>query len=96
MTLNGVELTPEKAHFAYYTDPQIDAVQNEARGPITGNTVSTLSGQGFKQANLCNLKVRYGALEVTPQSVKDDSHLMTVSPAVGVPDAVTLAVSGNG
>ena len=64
-------------------------------GPIVGGTQSTLVGRGFKHENVCNLKIRYGALEVTPQIV-NNTAVKTVSPRVSVPDAVVLSPSGNG
>jgi len=44
---------------------------------------------------VCNLKIRYGALEVTP-TIVNGTVVETVSPQVSVPDAVVLSPSGNG
>ena len=52
-------------------------------------------GRGFRHENVCNLKIRYGALETTPDIV-NNTVVKTVSPRVSVPDAVVLAPSGNG
>jgi len=71
-------------------------VEDAALGPITGNTNSVLSGVGFKHRNVCNLKVRYGALEVQPHEVHNDTTIETKSPVVNLPDQVTLSPSGNG
>jgi hypothetical protein len=70
-------------------------VRDSPRGPIEGGTQSTLLGRGFKHENVCNLKIRYGALEVTPD-ITNSTLIKTVSPRVSVPDAVVLSPSGNG
>lgn len=95
VTLNGAETTENGVKFAYYPDPEISAVLNSPRGPVAGGTASTLLGRGFKHENVCNLKIRYGALEVTPE-ITNTTMIHTVSPQVSVPDAVVLAPSGNG
>ncbi len=66
VTLNGAETTYNKIKFAYYPDPEIQQVLNSELGPVSGGTESTLVGRGFKHENVCNLKIRYGALETTP------------------------------
>ena len=81
--------------FWYYPDPEITAVLDSPLGPVEGGTDSNVMGRGFKHENVCNLKIRYGALEVTPE-ITDDRKIQTVSPRVSVPDAVVLAPSGNG
>lgn len=95
VTLNGVETTDNRIKFSYYPDPEILQVLDSPRGPVSGGTDSQLVGQGFKHDNVCNLKIRYGALEVTPNIV-NNTLVQTVSPQVSVPDAVVLAPSGNG
>lgn len=95
ITLNGAETTNNKIKFAYYSDPEISQVLHSNRGPVRGGTNSTLVGRGFKHENVCNLKIRYGALEVTPE-IFNDTHIRTISPQVSVPDAVVLAPAGNG
>lgn len=95
ITLNGAETTTNNVKFAYYPDPEILSVTESERGPVEGNTLSHLGGRGFKHENVCNLKIRYGALEVTPE-ITDDKKIKTISPRVSVPDAVVLAPSGNG
>ena len=81
--------------FWYYPDPEISQVLDSPLGPVEGGTDSTIMGRGFKHENVCNLKIRYSALEVTPQIV-NNTMVKTVSPRVSVPDAVILAPSGNG
>lgn len=95
VTLNGAETTKNNVKFHYYPDPEIAQVLNSPRGPVSGGTASTLVGRGYKHENVCNLKIRYGALEVTPQIV-NGTVINTVSPQVSVPDAVVLSASGNG
>lgn len=69
VTLNGAETTESHIKFHYYPDPEISKVLDSPRGPVSGNTHSTLVGRGYKHENVCNLKIRYGALEVTPNIV---------------------------
>ena len=95
VTLNGAETTDNKVKFAYYPDPEIRAIVDADKGPVTGNTQSNIHGRGFKHENICNLKIRYGALEVNPH-LTNDTHLQTSSPRVSVPDAVVVSPSGNG
>jgi len=95
VTLNGNENTEELMKFAYYPELIISSVEDADLGPVSGGTVSEVSGLGFTHPNVCNLKVRYGALEVTPNHVYNDTHIQTTSPEVNVPDAVVLAPSGN-
>lgn len=95
VTLNGAETTDNRVKFAYYPDPEISAVLDSNLGPVQGGTSSTLVGRGYKHENVCNLKIRYGALETTPEIV-NNTVVKTVSPRVSVPDAVVLAPSGNG
>lgn len=94
ITLNAKDQTPSYALFNYYHEPQIQQVVDSPKGPISGSTKSTLIGRNFNQRNICNLKVRYGALEVTPKRF-NDTHLQTISPRVSAPGAVVLAASGN-
>ena len=95
VTLNGYEKTNNQVKFWYYPDPEISQVLDSPLGPVEGGTDSTVMGRGFKHENVCNLKIRYSALEVTPQIV-NNTMVKTVSPRVSVPDAVILAPSGNG
>ena len=95
ITLNGAETTNSGIKFWYYPDPEILQVLNSELGPISGGTESTLVGQGYKHENVCNLKIRYGAMETTPQ-IHNNTVVKTISPRVSVPDAVVLAPSGNG
>jgi hypothetical protein len=73
VTLNGHETANSHVRFEYYPDPVISSVADSNLGPISGNTNSALSGVGFTHRNVCNLKVRYGALEVTPHNVHSNT-----------------------
>lgn len=66
VTMNGEHLTDGSGEFAYYHDPEIINTRDSNIGPVSGGTLSILEGRGFANPNVCNLKVRYGALEVTP------------------------------
>jgi hypothetical protein len=81
--------------FNYYFDAQLSAVVDSNVGPILGGTDSILEGKGFTHPNVCNLKVRYGAIEVTPKQV-NSTFIITTSPRVNLPGAVVLSTSGNG
>mmetsp|Transcript_24456 Transcript_24456/g.30450 ORF Transcript_24456/g.30450 Transcript_24456/m.30450 type:complete len:146 (+) Transcript_24456:762-1199(+) len=94
VTLNGAETTDNRIKFAYYPDPEINQVLNSNLGPVQGGTQSTLVGRGYKHENVCNLKIRYGALETKPE-IFNDTVVRTISPRVSVPDAVVLSPSGN-
>lgn len=87
--------TTAHQNFGYYFDSEINAVIDSNRGPVIGGTTSSLQGKGFKHPNVCNMKVRYGALEVTP-NIFNDTSMQTSSPRVNLPGAVKLATSGNG
>lgn len=63
-------------------------------GPVSGGTISHLAGVGFNHPNVCNPKVKYGAIEVTPELA--GGYYKVVAPKVAVPGAVTLFPSGNG
>ena len=95
VTMNSQTLTDQHGTFAYYHDPVISAVRESELGPVSGGTHSTLDGVGFTSPNVCNLKVRYGAIETTPLQVHNNTCIKTNSPQVSVPDAVVLAASGN-
>jgi len=95
VTMDGKTTTQHYATFAYYNDPQIFAVRNSNVGPVNGNTLSILGGIGFTHPNICNMKVRYGALEVSPR-INNDTSMNTTSPKVKVTGAVVLSASGNG
>ena len=64
--MNSKEMTKGKSLFDYYNEIELRDTRDSNMGPVTGNTLSTIEGIGFKEKNVCNLKVRYGALEVTP------------------------------
>jgi len=69
-------------------------VVNSPVGPVSGGTKSTLVGRNFDQRNICDLKVRYGSIEVQPKRF-NDTHLQVTSPRVSLPGSVTLSPSGN-
>jgi hypothetical protein len=66
LSLNGEYVTSSNIKFGYYNDPVITEVKNAAFGPVHGGTKSELTGEGFKQMYVCNLKVRFGGIETTP------------------------------
>ena len=94
--MNGKDLTEEKGLFAYYHEIVLTDTRDSNIGPVSGNTLSYIEGQGYTNPNVCNLKVRYGALEVTPTQVFNNTMLTALSPVVSVTGAVELAGSGNG
>ena len=96
VSMNGKELTDGKALFEYYHEIDLFDTRDSNIGPVTGNTLSTIEGRGFTHPNVCNLKIRYGALEVTPTNVFNNTMISTKSPVVSVTGAVALAASGNG
>ena len=71
--MNGHDLTDERGLFAYYHELVITDTKNSNIGPVSGNTRSIVDGVGFTSPNVCNLKVRYGALEVTPDKVHNNT-----------------------
>jgi hypothetical protein len=62
ITLNGKEKTEQLIKFTYYIDPQIRNITPN-RGPLRGGTVSKIAGKGFNQEGVCNVTVRYGAIQ---------------------------------
>ena len=75
VTMNGEHLTDGSGEFAYYHDPEIINTRDSNIGPVSGGTLSILEGRGFANPNVCNLKVRYGALEVTPTQVFNNTMI---------------------
>ena len=61
ISLNGKEMVSTELNFTYYIDPTIDSISPNL-GPLTGGTVSKISGKGFAQDGVCNLTVRYGPI----------------------------------
>jgi hypothetical protein len=48
----------------YYPELEITDITESNMGPISGNTPSEIWGRGFAHPNVCNPRVRYGAMEV--------------------------------
>ena len=94
ITLNGKEIAPTRTNFTYYVDPVMRSVSPNL-GPLKGNTVSKIFGEGFAQDGVCNLTIRYGSMTQHVQAISDN-EIDSTSPAVSVPDAVTISVSLNG
>jgi len=61
---------------------------------MSGNTETVITGTGFTQKNICDLKVRYGATHLIPREVQAN-HLKVLSPPAGRPGQVVVSVSGN-
>ena len=87
-------LSVDKVGFNYYHDAELSAVVGD-KGPVAGNTTSILRGKGFAHPNICNFKVRYGAIETTPKFL-NSTAIETRSPRVNLPGPVTISTSGNG
>jgi hypothetical protein len=62
VTLNGREFANTSIKFIYYIDPVIKSVTPN-KGPLRGGTFSSLVGKGFNQEGVCNMTVRYGAIQ---------------------------------
>jgi len=60
--LNGRETTTEKAYFYYYPELVLLSIKPNL-GPIAGKTESVLDIQNINHPNVCNLKIRYGAID---------------------------------
>ena len=95
VTMTGGTWALSPTGFAYYPSPDITGVIDSNKGPVSGGTHHTIKGRGFTHPNICDLRLRYGALEVIP-SVLNGTALSSVSPQVNVPDAVVIVPSGNG
>jgi hypothetical protein len=92
---NKSTMTKDHKNFGYYFDSELSAVLDSDNGPAIGGTQSLLIGKGFTHPNVCNLKVRYGGIEVNPKLL-NSTTLSTLSPRVNLPGSVVLATSGNG
>jgi len=62
VTLNGRETTNERVYFYYYPELSLNSVSPNV-GPLVGKTESLLEIEGFNHPNVCNLKIRYGAID---------------------------------
>lgn len=65
-------------------------------GPVTGGTLITVKGIGFKQSAVCNMTTRFATYHQIPQSVASEDSMIVKSPAVATPDSVVVAVAMNG
>jgi len=94
ITLNGKEITNTTIKFVYYIDPQIKSVTPN-KGPLRGCTVSQLFGKGFNQEGVCNVTVRYGAMQ---QKILNytDTEMNITSPQAKIPDSVVVSIALNG
>ena len=63
-------------------------------GPLQGKTESLLEILNANHPNVCNLKIRYGAIDAS-HTLKNNK-IYAISPQVLVPDSVTISPSGNG
>lgn len=70
LTLNNRDISNSTAKFFYYPEPYIEDISPN-KGPVAGNTHSTLYGIGFAHKNICGLTVRYGGIALNPISVND-------------------------
>ena len=93
VTLDGDYVSNATGRFSYYEQPQIESV-SPWLGPMIGNTDSVITGKGFKQDNICDLKVRYGKRHLVPRDVTKN-QLTVTSPEAQVPGQVVVSISGN-
>jgi hypothetical protein len=94
VTLDGTFKTNSTGVFRYYREPTISSI-SPARGPITGGTISNITGKGFAQSGICIPTVRYGRNYLAPKDLNDTSFL-AVSPSVLIPGDEVVSFSGNG
>jgi len=59
VSLDGEYRSSASAKFAYYDQLTLNSL-SPWLGPLDGKTEVTLQGNGFKQKNVCDLKVRFG------------------------------------
>jgi len=76
VTLNGHEANLESFKFLYYPELKITKITNSI-GPISGGTKSILEGENFDHPHVSNLKVRYGAILMTPKLVNGALEVMS-------------------
>ena len=46
----------------YYVDPLLKSIVPN-KGPLSGGTISNLTGRGYAQEGICNMTVRYGPIQ---------------------------------
>jgi|DEB0MinimDraft_12_1074336.scaffolds.fasta_scaffold02929_8 hypothetical protein len=93
VTLDGDYVSPSSGVFNYYRQPKISSI-SPWTGPLSGGTVSTVTGHGFNQTNICNFVVRFEQKHLLATD-RVDKSFQVVSPAVNVSGAVVVSVSGN-
>ena len=93
VTLDGEYTSNANHNFVYYDEPVIESVQPWL-GPLAGGTAVNISGRGFTNAGICDLKVRFGQHTLEPRDVTAHS-LVVDSPKANVPGQVVVSVSGN-
>jgi len=89
----GNNIANATAAFRYYKEPSIQSV-TPWLGPIEGGTNIEVRGKGFKQANICDFRVRFEQKHLSFDNLNDTSFSV-VSPPAGVSGAVVVSVSGN-
>jgi hypothetical protein len=97
VTLNGESVTKYTSgvvNFAYYDFQTINLITPNF-GPVTGKTISTIQGEGFKQKNVCNVTIRFGTVEFYPKAL-NDSSITIETPEMEVPGVAVVQVSLNG
>ena len=62
--MNGREKTNERIFFYYYAELSLNSVSPNV-GPLAGKTESLLEIEGLNHPNVCNLKIRYGAIDAS-------------------------------
>ena len=72
VTLDGTFFTNATGRFNYYKELTIDSV-TPSLGPLEGGTQSLITGSGFNQSNVCDLRVRYGQIHQVPSDVTKNS-----------------------
>lgn len=94
VSADGEAFSNATATFTYYDQPVIESV-SPWLGPMTEKTVVTVAGKGFKNANFCDPKVRFGRYAFVPTITSDKSLSVETKP-VNVPGSVVVTMSGNG
>lgn len=97
VTLNGESVTSYTSSvvtFAYYDFHKVHSITPNF-GPVTGGTVTSINGEGFKQKNVCNVTVRFDTIEFYPTSYNDTSIIVS-TPEMEVSGVAIVQVSLNG
>lgn len=94
VSADGEAFSKATAIFSYYDQPVLESV-SPWLGPMSDKATVTVAGKGFKNANFCNPKLRFGMQEYTPTVASDKSLTVETSP-VRVPGSTVVTMSGNG